>query len=709
MLSNDNQLTIFRNVCILFFLLYFVKGCQIIPDQLPIEKNGKIYGVTKGLFQHNSWDYYERGLSFAKGGFWNEAAIDLQKAISLNYKDQWNARTYGWRFIDYFPHRELGIAKYYLGKYKESIEELVTSRDMVKTAKTEMYIDRVRKKIIEQKTGDSQRPKIFITSPDKYFVTNDFFVTIHGLAIDNHFVSSIKVKDNNIRIDISEKEIPFHVKCPIDSGEDEIPITVTDLFGNTSKTFINFRVDRLGPVISIDEHSKNNISQTKFVLKAAIFDESGLKELIINKKKKILCNESKMFNLKKIVLLQPGTKEIHLEAIDSLGNSTDATINCIDKKQNSIKSELLAFNNTVYENGILTGIIKKKRNLAEKENPDIPQPPKLNLRYPTEKIIKTYLNQFYVCGNIEDRDSKVEALSINGTNVDIPLPGKKVFFKEKVSLTKDTNFINFRFTDSLGYAGSETITIIKLIPKIYNEENRLKLFIKTFPRHPNDNILSDDFEEHLLDSLAKKIKLNNISLWRFSVKQDIVSKSTIKDAAVFAKQNKFDCFATGNIRENYYDAEDQIENSIEIQVKVFDTQEKRLSHVNAYKENINKNLIADNLKNLAQELYEKIVDDLPIIEGTGTIVDDDEIKLDIGETEKLKENMQLIIYKKQESSNEQRPEEKDQQNPNEQKPQDNTNELELARVKSVDINDSTAYFIDHKKRTKKQKIKFITR
>jgi len=91
-------------------------------------KDGKEYGKVSGaFFRHRWWNYYERGLSFAEGEFFPEAVSDLEEAIQQRTRDQRMARTYGMHFMDYFPHRELGIVYYETGDFEGAKRELEVS------------------------------------------------------------------------------------------------------------------------------------------------------------------------------------------------------------------------------------------------------------------------------------------------------------------------------------------------------------------------------------------------------------------------------------------------------------------------------------------------------------------------------------------------------------------------------------------------------
>ena len=87
-------------------------SCAVQQDVQVKIKDGKVYGVVEGSFRHRWWNYYERGLSFAEGEFWEEAATDLKEAIKQRKEDQRMARTYGMHFVDYFLDIQPGYFVY---------------------------------------------------------------------------------------------------------------------------------------------------------------------------------------------------------------------------------------------------------------------------------------------------------------------------------------------------------------------------------------------------------------------------------------------------------------------------------------------------------------------------------------------------------------------------------------------------------------------
>lgn len=83
---------------------------------------------TSVLFSQNKfYNYYATGLEYMEKQDWQRAITELQSASSLEFEDTQRKRTYGTRFIEYYPHREIGIAHYMLGELDLAKKELELS------------------------------------------------------------------------------------------------------------------------------------------------------------------------------------------------------------------------------------------------------------------------------------------------------------------------------------------------------------------------------------------------------------------------------------------------------------------------------------------------------------------------------------------------------------------------------------------------------
>ncbi len=99
------------------------------------------------------YNYYEQGLEYMKRGDWDRAIEEFKAAISLEFKDRPNVRTYGMHFIDYFPHREMGICYYNLGDTDNATKHLQLSQAFSPNKRTQEYLAKLGR-------GEAPAPQI---------------------------------------------------------------------------------------------------------------------------------------------------------------------------------------------------------------------------------------------------------------------------------------------------------------------------------------------------------------------------------------------------------------------------------------------------------------------------------------------------------------------------------------------------------------------
>ncbi|MCI0495899.1 hypothetical protein L0Z72_12915, partial [candidate division KSB1 bacterium] len=89
------------------------------------------------------YNYYEDGLKEMQIGNWAKAIENFKEAIKTQYQDTKKIKTYGMHFIEYFPHREIGICFYQLGKNDVAERELRLSLQHEYSARAQEYLAKV--------------------------------------------------------------------------------------------------------------------------------------------------------------------------------------------------------------------------------------------------------------------------------------------------------------------------------------------------------------------------------------------------------------------------------------------------------------------------------------------------------------------------------------------------------------------------------------
>jgi hypothetical protein len=128
----------------LAFALSLLGGCWLRQPE-PQVVDGVRYGVTQETFRHRWWHYYDRGVSWASGGFWAEAESDLRWCLALRQSDSRRARSYGMHFVQCFAHRELGAVLLQQGRLAEAEVELRRSLEAGPRSKARVLLERVQR------------------------------------------------------------------------------------------------------------------------------------------------------------------------------------------------------------------------------------------------------------------------------------------------------------------------------------------------------------------------------------------------------------------------------------------------------------------------------------------------------------------------------------------------------------------------------------
>lgn len=231
-------------------------GCA--ADQGTIHtKGGEQYGVTDNqVWRDTWWQNYERGLSYAAGEFWDDAVVSFQRALAtkLGQQDRQSVTTYGVRSLEhYFPHRELGIAYYRLGRYQEALHELTTSIDQTASAKAKFYLNKVRRSLLQQTGRDTTPPRLVLTEPVDGLLTNRFSVTVAGHVEDDTYTAGLTINGQAQLIDLAAPRVAFTTDVALHDGPNTIAIVAEDLLGQRTTQRVTVSLDRHGPLLSLQE------------------------------------------------------------------------------------------------------------------------------------------------------------------------------------------------------------------------------------------------------------------------------------------------------------------------------------------------------------------------------------------------------------------------------------------------------------------------
>ena len=612
------------------FLMTFLVGlslwsCAGQPSGSGYVKDGKEYGKVRGaFFRHRWWNYYERGLSFAEGEFFPEAVADLKEAVDQRAKDQRMARTYGMHFIDYFPHRELGVVYYEMGNLEVARQELGLSLNYFPSAKAQFYLDRVRKALIERLGREVPPPKLTLTLENTEFWTKEDPVVISGIAEDEYYVAGITIRGMPLFLDGSQKRIPFREALDLSGGRHTIEVVAKNLVEKTTKRKVVIHVDRKGPIVTLEELNFDGVLPGREVrIYGSIYDEAGVSDLSINGQPVAVEKGVEVpFTARLIV----DEDNLELVARDELGNETSALIP-LSAPSASHPPVLLACVESDVEGFLLAGLFGPKDT----------RPPDIRLKGWTDTQT-VFLEKVYIEGQVSD-ESKIESLTINQMPI-LRRQGLHIFFSHMADLREGENIISIEARDEAGNRTSKKITVIRRVPKALQLAERLSLTAFPFEQKGEVSEASLAFQDNLIDALVNQNRFRVVERDKLDVilEEQKLSRTRLFDKRIALKLGRLvaaQSVITGSIIET--------RTGIEIVARMIDAETSEiLASQDVYDEV--KDLPA--LRSLAEGMAVKFHRDFPLVDGLVIEHKGEHIFTDLGK-DMIKLRRRLLVFREE--------------------------------------------------------------
>lgn len=108
---------------------------------------------------------YQIGLESMQQGDWNRAIENFQKALQVKNQDTKKIRSTGAMFIEYFPHREMGICYFNLGDFTRAKQALEISLMHVFSDRAKDYLERINRGDRPPDFSSSTTPALPATPP----------------------------------------------------------------------------------------------------------------------------------------------------------------------------------------------------------------------------------------------------------------------------------------------------------------------------------------------------------------------------------------------------------------------------------------------------------------------------------------------------------------------------------------------------------------
>lgn len=631
---------------LVFICICLGNGCNTPPDKKYV-KDGEQHGVVRGLFRERWWNFYERGCSFLEGGYYAEAIADFKEALKQRTRDQRRARTYGMHVIDFFPHRELGVAYYHVGNYQAAEQELEVSLSAVDTGRAKYYLNEVRRSVLKGSATPTPPPRISLHAETEHSITNRSVITVAGVIEADAYVRSLHINGEPLFIELAQKRLVFAELIKLHRGINRITIKSRDLLGNEAEKTIALTADVEGPLLHISNAVNGaKISQSYFVLQGSLSDDSGIIGLKINDFNIPYRGERNASFMHRVKLVS-GFNRIILQAADSAGNTTtgELILICtaglawentrpayIQTGQNKRNTPvLLAFQgNSMLDTGVHCPFAAKAS-----------EPPASPLRIHLKNMDTrqtVYYSNLYLDGSVTSAD-EIAAVTIHNVPLSIK-PSKVIFFNQLVELNPGENTLSIQAQDKKGVTVEKTITVVYQIPAIRQIGARMSLAILPFEQTGAVTATSTMVGENLVSAFLKQERFNIVSRgpeFEAVLRELKLSRSDLVDTAAALQAGRLvtaDGILTGTIHET--------DNSIEVYARLINAETSTIMDAqDVYGED--KTL--PHIQYLLNGLALKFKHSFPLIEGIVVKTAGKDIYTDLGAASRIKKDMKFIIFR----------------------------------------------------------------
>jgi tetratricopeptide (TPR) repeat protein len=560
------------------------------------------YGLVDGAFRSRWWNYYERGRSYLEGECFEAAMSDMKAAIKQNDKDQRMIRTYGLHFVDYFPHRELGLIYYLLDNLDAAKSELEQSISQESSSKAHHYLDEVRKRQLKKQAKAINTPQLAIDIPKNEPIwTSKERICIKGTATDDQYISDIQIHGIPYDFQGAAKQVHFKKELTLNQGTYHIPIKIENLLGGTSNNLLTIHVDHQGPMIEIVsfEIMRGNV----LAVEGIVSDQYTNNHLFVGQQKIDLTPGNKSsFQVKQAIA--PDQEQILLTAIDRAGNKTKAVLDLVEATQTFGKSYLAS--RDVYQDHLLWAQKKQDISLILSE---------------WQKNNTVYSEKIYLSGCISSK-APLKSFIINNQPVTINY-GRLVFFNIPFKLNEGENPIQLKLENERNQVLIKNIVFHRMIPELSQLDSRLHVSMNALKTFNSEVHGRNQFQEKLIMSFVEqkrffiipKFHCNNCQLMDESKKTQVAHVSM-----------------TGQYVDSRY--------GLEVAVRLIDNE---TTQVLAVKDVYSDTKDKESIFRMVDSLSIRIHNEFPIAKGTIQHIADNHIQISLGK-DQLKAQNRVIIF-----------------------------------------------------------------
>jgi hypothetical protein len=596
----------------------------VSPDAaryLELARQGQPAVELPHVFRGTWWDHYERGLLYAERARWRQAIDDFRAARQAHDHEAREARTYGVRFIDYFPNRELGVALYHDGQYKSALEALDRSLAKLPTAKAAYYHNLARAALLRQSAPDKQPPRIRIEAPANGLITNSLTLEVRGIAESRNLIGTLLVNGETEVIEVAPASMPFATVVSLVPGPNLVEVIARDLVAQESRATVNVVVDREGPVVVLDRLVR--AAGDGLRLEGTVYDNVRLSSLQINTQPVVLSGTTQSaFAWEKT---QGAPDALLIEAADAAGNVTRVRLPTPAELRRPGAYRQPPVVPVAWSPPVVPVIFHHKREPLAIE---VEQPP-------AEVQQETIPISWIVMAT-----SPLASVKINGEMKTLRQAeaGKPSLFSHSLALAEGENVVTITAADRTGRTISKQVRLVRKAEEIDGIGSRLTVAVLPFQHKGKPSDLYEGAYDAMVDGLVNQRRFKIVSRAELDsiLKELKLSATELVDQATAVRVGRVvaaEAIMVGTVVETG--------TSAEVYVKLMNTETSTLL---VAKDVFDPAKSAGSSRAKMQELATKVRQDYPVVSGPVVSVVNGRLAVALGSQRKVRPDMRVLVY-----------------------------------------------------------------
>ena len=560
---------------------------------------------------------------------------DFQQALGtrLGQRDQRRANTYGLHFVEnYFPHRELGIIYYQLGRYDEALDELSTSLEQTESAKAKFYINRVRRALLQQTQQDVNPPRVVIEAPRDGVLTNQQTLNVTGYATDDTYVSKVVINGEPLFIELAEPRQNFSQEMILDDGPNTLTVVAVDLQGRQTESQRTVVLDRHGPLLSVISLDLEGGPRVR--VEGALSDQSRITRFqLAGQPVPVPASPDGQFRQE--VSRPAGAQELPFEVEDAAGNITRGAIALradAGRRQGQLRFEPAVRWASSTAADVMSDAMPwagLPMWMAQQEGAKDQDPPNITLlEFDAQQVI--YDDAIYLEGRVTDA-SFIQAFAIDA-RPHLRHTCKQLFFNFQARLQPGPNGFIIEARDEWDNRVERAIRVVHEPPPQRHIKSRLQVALAPFANKSETSTLAASVFDHLSGALHEQKRFDLVDATLATSQKPL---EQAPDAAKAGEALGAEAMLIGSAIES---EENQ---SLEVIARFVDVQS---ATVLAVEDVYGERLTSRDVKTLMAGLAIKLRRRFPLREGTIWELADDTLWIEFPEAHGIQKGTRLIVF-----------------------------------------------------------------